>query len=103
MLDDDDVKIGDDDDVSDLEPGTDDTDESNSEPTIAVGHSIPSVPEIEEGPTDEDQFQGPVASPAVQDGEDVFSGESPNGEPADIDKELAKVGLQSRSDQEDSE
>lgn len=62
------------------------------------GHEIPEVASIDDGATEEGQFTDPIASPAVVGEGDVFSGDATSGEPADIDEELAKVGLENDAD-----
>ncbi len=61
-------------------------------------HQIPDVPEVKESGEDEDQFSDPLASPSVTGEENVFSGDANEGEPADIDDELAKLGLENDAD-----
>ncbi len=61
-------------------------------------HQIPSVPNTDDTGTEEDQFQEPVASPAVTGEEDVFSGDATTSESPDIDDELKKVGLHGDED-----
>lgn len=67
--------------------------------TIYGGHPIPDVPEVD-GDDDliEDKFEEPIASPNVTGEQDVFSGDTPQGEPADIDAELEKLGLPGDTD-----
>lgn len=69
--------------------------DDNSDDQNASGHPIQNIPEVVDGSEDENQFEGEEASPNVKGEEDVFSGSAPEGEPADIDDELAKVGLKS--------
>lgn len=75
-----------DDDVDELVPGADDD------------HEIPATPTVDESGVEESQFSEPIASPAVTGEEDVFSGDATEGEAADIDEELKKVGLGSDED-----
>lgn len=58
-------------------------------------HQIPTVPKVDEGGVEESQFEEPIAPPEVTGEENVFSGDTTEGEAADIDEELAKVGLKS--------
>lgn len=58
-------------------------------------HQIPTVSDVHEGGVDAPQFSDPIASPGVTGEENVFSGDSTEGEAADIDDELKKVGLDS--------
>lgn len=77
----------DDDTVDDSNVGTqDNADEGND-------HKIPEVTEVHESGVDEAQFREPVASPGVT-GEEESSGDAPGGEPHDIDKALADLGLE---------
>lgn len=71
-------------------------DPDETEPTD--DHEIPEVASIDDGPTEESQFTDPIASPAVVGEQDVFSGDATSGEAADIDDELAKVGLENDAD-----
>jgi hypothetical protein len=48
---------------------------------------------VKDTPEEEHQFEGEDASPNVKGEENVFSGDTPEGIPADIDAELEKVGL----------
>ena len=57
-------------------------------------HKIPQIDEADESGDDEPQFEEPIASPEVTGEENVFSGDAPEGEPADIDDEMRKVGLE---------
>lgn len=93
--DDEPVSTGDDD-AGDLAPGADS--DENGDGTQFGGHPIGGVRQEEESLPDEAQFEEPVAGPSVTGEEDVFSGDAPEGEPADIDAELAKVGLESDED-----
>ena len=63
-------------------------------------HQIPEAGEVDEGGEEESQFEEPIASPEVTGEENVFSGDAPEGEPADIDEEMKKVGLE-KEDHED--
>lgn len=78
----------------DIKPVADPDDDEES----SQDHQIPQVPEVKETGEDEPQFSDPMASPAVLGEENVFSGDAPEGEPADIDDELAKVGLSNDAD-----
>lgn len=71
-----------------------DDDDDNS----SGDHQIPDVPEVKETGEDEPQFSEPMASPSVMGEENVFSGDASEGEPADIDDELAKLGLDNDAD-----
>lgn len=68
---------------------------STNDDDVGNNHQIPSVPKIDEGGVEESQFSDPVASPSVTGEENVFSGDTTEGEAADIDEELKKVGLDS--------
>ena len=84
--DDDKVTTGDDD-VSDL--GSDADDDS----TTTGDHQIPTIPVVKEGTEEAGQFEEPIASPNVL-GEESIAGDAPDGEPQDIDKSLADLGLE---------
>lgn len=75
----------------------DKVDDSDVDPLDDSGerddHKIPEVTEVHESGVDEAQFQEPVASPGVT-GEEESSGDAPGGEPHDIDKALADLGLE---------
>ncbi len=79
---------------------TDDTDDTKLKPDGQDGqdnddnHKIPTVEEVIEGGEDAPQFDAPIASPSVTGEGDVFSGDAPEGEPADIDDEMKKAGLE---------
>jgi hypothetical protein len=81
------------DDAGDKTKLSDDTDAANDD-SAKGNNPMPSVPQVDESGVEEAQFEEPVASPNVVGEENVFSGDAPEGEPADIDEELAKVGLE---------
>lgn len=82
----------DDDDDNSKAPADDDGSDSS--------HQIQSANEVKEGGEDEEQFDAPIASPSVTGEENVFSGDAPEGEAADIDDEMEKAGLK-KQDHED--
>lgn len=70
-----------------------------AEGTLYGGHPIGDAPEVDgDDNLIEDKFEEPIASPSVTGEEDVFLGDMPQGEPADIDQELEKLGLSGDSD-----
>ncbi len=73
--------------------GNDDSDSNDDD--ASENHQIPAVSDVTESGTNEPQFEGPAASPGVTGEENVFSGDATEGEAADIDAELKKVGLES--------
>jgi hypothetical protein len=72
--------------------------DSDNDDKSSADHQIPTVPEVKETGEDAEQFSDPMASPSVLGEENVFSGDAPEGEPADIDDELAKLGLENDSE-----
>lgn len=81
----------------DRDDGDDDSDDDSPN-----GDTIANVPEVDETLPDESQFEEPVASPAVTGEENVFSKDAPEGEPADIDEELQKVGITPQNHDDES-
>lgn len=63
------------------------------EDSKADDHEIPEVVSVDDE-FQKDTFHDPIASPAVTGEGDVFSGDATESEAADIDAELAKVGLE---------
>ena len=83
MLDDDDIK-------ADAAGQSDDNLAGNDSDDHKIKQHIDTVKDT---PEEEHQFEGEDASPNVKGEENVFSGDTPEGIPADIDAELEKVGL----------